>query len=373
MPADTLRPPAVRPPAPAVPPDAPPVGPVTVTAELIAEFADATGDTDPAYRDPAAARALGHPDVIAPPTFAVRLAARAELPVLARYPLGYDYTSATHLSQDYRHVRPIRAGDVLTARGRLVDAREALGGALVTVEVTVTDGGGSPVTVSTARILSGRPVAGEAARAALEEFIGRDDFVCLGAKAALRRDRITHHHCGEPASEEAVRANLGGLRAFLDSFEPGAQSFSSFVATFDRLPDTSEETFERTVWRHLQALHDEDSRHHAWTGLYDRDPASPRFAFSLFGHPFFVVGLHPGASRPSRRFALPALVFNSHLQFNALGRNFFRMRKRIRQRDHDLHGSANPSLLTYRDEARHYSGRMTAPDWTCPFTAGPPG
>lgn len=28
-----------------------------------------------------------------------------------------------------------------------------------------------------------------------------------------------------------------------------------------------------------------------------------------------------------------------------------------------------PSLLTYRDEARHYSGRMTEQNWTCPFTA----
>ncbi|MFE2095713.1 guanitoxin biosynthesis heme-dependent pre-guanitoxin N-hydroxylase GntA [Streptomyces sp. NPDC059468] len=361
MPADIL--------APTGPGVTAAVGPFEVTADRIAEFADATGDPNPVYRDRAAARALGHPDVVAPPTFAVRLAAGAELPVLNRHPLGYDYTSATHLSQDYRHLRPIRAGDVLTARGRLVEAREALGGGLVTVEVTVTDRAGSAVTVSTARILSRRPLAGEAVRAALAELIGREDFVCLGAKAALRRDRITHRHGGEPASPEAVRTNLDALRTFLDSFEPGAQSFSSFVMTFDRLPDTSEQTFEQTVWRHLQALHDEDSRHHPWTGLYDSDPASPRFALSLFGHPFFVVGLHPGASRPSRRFALPALVFNSHLQFNALGRTFFKMRKKIRERDDTLHGSANPSLLTYRDEARHYSGRMTEQSWACPFTA----
>ncbi|MFF4040836.1 YqcI/YcgG family protein [Streptomyces sp. NPDC001816] len=78
---------------------------------------------------------------------------------------------------------------------------------------------------------------------------------------------------------------------------------------------------------------------------------------------------HPGASRPSRRFALPALVFDSHLQFNALGRTFFKMRKKIRERDDALYGTANPSLLTYRDEARHYSGRMTEQTRTCPFTA----
>ena len=38
----------------------------------IAEFADAIGDPNPVYRDRAAARAAGYPDVIAPPTFADR-------------------------------------------------------------------------------------------------------------------------------------------------------------------------------------------------------------------------------------------------------------------------------------------------------------
>ena len=42
------------------------------------EFARAVGATHPAHHDVAAARALGHPDVIAPPTFAVVIAQRAE-------------------------------------------------------------------------------------------------------------------------------------------------------------------------------------------------------------------------------------------------------------------------------------------------------
>ncbi|WP_175411356.1 guanitoxin biosynthesis heme-dependent pre-guanitoxin N-hydroxylase GntA [Streptomyces sp. TRM64462] len=340
------------------------VGPVEVTRERIAEFADAIGDPNPAYRCPEAARALGHTDVIAPPTFAVRLAAQAEALVLARHPLGHDYTSAVHLSQDYRHLRPIRSGDVLTAEARLVQAREAMDGALATVEVEVTAADG-PVTVSTARVLSRER---RTPYEALAEFVGRDDFVCLGAKAAVRRESLVHHHCGELGGEEGAAHTLTRLTEFLAAFEPSPRSFTSFVATFDSLPDITEETFEERVWRHLQTMHDEDSRHHAWSDLYDSDPASRRFAFSVAGHPLFVVGLHPGASRPSRRFGMPALVFNSHLQFNALGRDFFKLRKKIRQRDHTFHGSANPSLLTYRDEARHYSGRMTEPEWSCPFT-----
>ena len=46
----------------------PPTRPYEVGREKIREFAAAIGDANPAYTDPAAARALGHPDVIAPPT-----------------------------------------------------------------------------------------------------------------------------------------------------------------------------------------------------------------------------------------------------------------------------------------------------------------
>src|SRR5690349_1714529 len=38
-----------------------------VSRELIRRFADAIGDANPAYRDVEAAKALGYPDVIAPP------------------------------------------------------------------------------------------------------------------------------------------------------------------------------------------------------------------------------------------------------------------------------------------------------------------
>ncbi|MFD5336613.1 guanitoxin biosynthesis heme-dependent pre-guanitoxin N-hydroxylase GntA [Streptomyces hawaiiensis] len=354
------------------------VGPVEMTGDRIAEFADAIGDPHPAYRSAEAARALGYPDVIAPPTFAVRLAAQAEAAVVARHPLGYDYTSAVHLSQEYRHIRPIRKGDVLTARARLVKARQAMGGGLISVEVTIEAEDGTAVTVSTAQMLSTHPVPGpaavgteERAYGALAEFIGGDSFVCLGARAALKRNTISLRHCGELGSANAVRNTLAGLHDFLESLEPGERSYASFVATFDSLPDTSERAFEDTMWRHLQDMHDRDSRHHPWSTQYAPDPSSPRFAFSVGGHPFFIVGLHPGASRPSRRFTMPALVFNSHLQFNAMGRTFFKMRKRIRDRDHDLNGSVNPSLVTYRSEARHYSGRMTDSDWGCPFVARP--
>jgi FPC/CPF motif-containing protein YcgG len=214
------------------------------------------------------------------------------------------------------------------------------------------------------------PRAGEVF-AALADFIGEEDFVCLGARAALRRGTVVHHHFDELGDEPSVLAHLAALDAFLAGFEPSARSFTSFVATFERPGHSTEPEFEAVLWRHLQALHDQDRRH-PWSGLYDCDPGSANFAYSVHGHPFFVVGLHPGASRPSRRFRLPTLVFNSHLQFNALGINFFKLRGRIRKREKAFHGSVNPSFTTYKDEARHYSGRMTERDWRCPFVPHPP-
>ncbi|MEU3980901.1 guanitoxin biosynthesis heme-dependent pre-guanitoxin N-hydroxylase GntA [Streptomyces sp. NPDC026672] len=344
--------------------------PVVVSAGRIARFADAIGDPHPAYRSAAAARVLGHPDVIAPPTFAVRLAARAEARLL-----GDDHAVLQHLSQEVRHTRPVRAGDVLVARARLLSLRHALGGVLLTLETTVSAPDGTVVAVCRSRLLSRDTApAGpdpDTIRAALEELVGREDFSCLGAKAALRRGTVRHRHHGELGSDTGVLSHLDDLYDFLETFEPTARSYTSHVATFDPLPDTSERTFEETVWRHLQRMHDEDARHHVWSDAYDADPASPRFAFCVGGHPFFVVGLHPGASRPGRRFTSPALVFNSHLQFNAMGPTFFKLRRKIRQRERAFHGSVNPSLATYRDEARHYGGRMTEPDWRCPFAPHP--
>ena len=55
----------------------PPTPPYEVGREKIREFADAIGDGNPAYRDPEAARTLGHPDVIAPPTFGIVLSMTA--------------------------------------------------------------------------------------------------------------------------------------------------------------------------------------------------------------------------------------------------------------------------------------------------------
>ena len=101
------------------------------------------------------------------------------------------------------------------------------------------------------------------------------------------------------------------------------------------------------------------------------EPDSPHFSLSFAGEAFFVVGLHPKASRPARRFSSPALVFNLHAQFEELreaGR-YEKLRPSILQRDEVLAGSANPMLARHGEvsEARQYSGRAVDEGWRCPF------
>lgn len=204
---------------------------------------------------------------------------------------------------------------------------------------------------------------------ALAAFISEDDFVCLGARAALRRNTIVHHHYRALDPVSALEHHQD-LLTFLKGFEPSDRSFTSFVATFEEpAARLDEHEFERLVWDYLQAMHDEDSKQHPWSDIYDSDPKSSNFAYSVGSHPFFIVGLHPGASRPSRRFGKPALVFNSHIQFNALGLKFLKLKSKIRRREREFHGAVNPSFVKYKDEARHYAGRFTEPDWECPFTS----
>ena len=93
----------------------PPSAVYEVGRAKIAEFAAALGDPDPVYRDPAAARAAGHPDVIAPPTFAIVVTPRGGDVVLADPDVALDYSRVVHGEQRFIHHRPIRAGDRLVA------------------------------------------------------------------------------------------------------------------------------------------------------------------------------------------------------------------------------------------------------------------
>ncbi len=135
----------------------PPARVYEVGREKIAEFAAAVGSTDPVHFDADAARALGHPDVIAPPTFAIIVAQRAEAAVMQDPDARIDYARLVHGEQRFTHHRPIVAGDRLVATPHVDTVREAGGHGMVTTRVEITTEAGEPVatTLSTVVVRGG--------------------------------------------------------------------------------------------------------------------------------------------------------------------------------------------------------------------------
>lgn len=231
---------------------------------------------------------------------------------------------------------------------------------------------GDPTNASAAAPASTTPVS-RAAR--FKQFLDADAFPCVGAKAAMSRGVLEVHEAGALGDARGDAKLLDGLHAFavqLDAAHPDDPALHSFAAVFDGPLGMDEQRFEALLWAQLQRLHDLDRRRGAsWAGDVSADPRDPDFSLSLGGHPFFVIGLHPGASRRARRFDWPTLVFNSHRQFQRLrgdGR-YARMQAATRSRDIALQGSINPNLAEFGSisEARQYSGRAVGPDWTCPM------
>jgi acyl dehydratase len=130
----------------------PPSAVYEVGRAKIAEFATAIGDDDPVYRDPEAARTAGHPDVIAPPTFAITVTLAAAMVVLEDPDVGIDYSRVVHGEQRFVHHRPIAAGDELLAALTVDSIRMAGGHAMITTRTELT-AAGEPVCTSTSTIV----------------------------------------------------------------------------------------------------------------------------------------------------------------------------------------------------------------------------
>ncbi len=207
------------------------------------------------------------------------------------------------------------------------------------------------------------------------DFLDGATYPCVGAKAALSRGSIETHEfaaLGDPANDGPMIDGLADFVAMIEGDTSDNDIVHSYVAIFRGPDDMSELRFESLLWSQLWHMHRLD----ALAGHYpahdvSSDTESPRFSLSMAGHPFFVIGLHPRASRLARRFSHPVMVFNSHRQFEKLREDgrFGKMQAATRSRDIDLQGSVNPNLAVFGDasEARQYSGREVEADWRCPY------
>lgn len=132
----------------------PPSAVYEVGRAKIAEFASALGDDDPVYRDPAAAAAHGHSDVIAPPTFAIVVTLGAADVVLDDPDVALDYSRVVHGEQRFTHHRPIRAGDRLVATTTIDSVRSVAGNDLLTTRVELTTEDGEAVCTATSMLVA---------------------------------------------------------------------------------------------------------------------------------------------------------------------------------------------------------------------------
>src|SRR4051794_39014333 len=210
---------------------------------------------------------------------------------------------------------------------------------------------------------------------AIEEMVAHPEFPCLGARSVFRRDAATLVVLDD-LTDTTPGGSLDTLGATLAQYAHEVDAdgdLVSFVACFRGPVPEQERAFEALLWNALQHLHDNDEA--PWADGVAADPENPHFAFSVAGTAFFVVGLHPNASRVARRAPLPTLVFNLHSQFEQMradGR-YQRMRDTIRRRDTELQGCLNPMVSDHgvSSEARQYAGRAVPPDWTPPFQPDP--
>jgi acyl dehydratase len=132
----------------------PPTAPYRVGREKIREFADAINDSNAAYRDVDAARALGHPDVIAPPTFAIIITSKAARQVIDDPQLGLDYSRVVHGTQRFVTVRPVRAGDELQVVISVESIRSAAGNDILTTRADVSTVEGEAVLTAYATLVA---------------------------------------------------------------------------------------------------------------------------------------------------------------------------------------------------------------------------
>lgn len=132
----------------------PPTEPYEVSREKIREFAEAVGDAHPAYTDTEAAKALGHPEVIAPPTFVFSVTFRAAGQVVADPELGLDYDRVVHGDQRFAYTRPVRAGDRLAVTSTIESIKSMAGNDILDIRGEVHDEAGEHVVTAWTKLVA---------------------------------------------------------------------------------------------------------------------------------------------------------------------------------------------------------------------------
>ena len=212
----------------------------------------------------------------------------------------------------------------------------------------------------------------EALEASLHAHIADRDFPCVGAKSAMNSGMLEILPALSITSSWDDLAIHAALTEWSQAYAENGDGLRSLAVVFSGPDDLDERAFEAALWERIQSLSDKDDWHGYQPGEgISSDPGDPHFSLSFGGQAYFVVGMHPKASRAARRAQYPTMVFNLHDQFERLRaeQRYEKLRSAILARDVKLDGSINPMLARHGDvsEARQYSGRAVNDDWQCPF------
>jgi acyl dehydratase len=125
-----------------------------VGREKIREFALAIGEGAPVCTDLDAARAAGHPDLVAPPTFTVTFT----LPLITEFlkdpAFGWDYSRMVHADQSITLHRPVHGGDDLVTVIHVEDLKARAGSLMLTLRCEITDADGAAVATTRALLVT---------------------------------------------------------------------------------------------------------------------------------------------------------------------------------------------------------------------------
>lgn len=123
----------------------PPTAPYLVGREKIREFSRAVLSTNPINFDVEAAKAAGHADLVAPPTFPVVVQEATLAKLLAEPDAGIDFSRVVHGEQRFTYTRAIVAGDELTATLTVSSVKSLGGHNMVTADSDIVDAEGKHV------------------------------------------------------------------------------------------------------------------------------------------------------------------------------------------------------------------------------------
>ena len=116
-----------------------------VGREQIRQYANAVKATDPASLDLEAAQELGHPGLVAGPTFMSILAVMTQRHFFQNVDIGFETMQIVQVDQKFLFHRPIKEGDVLHATMFIESVDERFGADIVTTRNELTDAAGEVV------------------------------------------------------------------------------------------------------------------------------------------------------------------------------------------------------------------------------------